>query len=130
ARATAQRVAQRLRRRLHIVEQPELTQVAGLRETETEQGIVESLSDEIEEFDLLPHLDAHAAVLDLTFRQARLRQQRPDRNTRLLRPRIGKAGHSSHRGRNRTKRLAVGFTHGSTYFGGAYGSGVPGAIGG
>ena len=87
--------------------QPRLAQIRKQREMNTEEVVVERRGDQVEEADLVAHLDRAARVLELRDGEARLAQQRRELYPRAPRARVGEPGHDALRVRHPVRRLAL-----------------------
>ena len=71
-----QGVGQYLRRRQHVIEQPDLAKIVVLRQMKSEKIILQRFGGELQKLDLALRAEAGAAIVDLLDRQPRARQQR------------------------------------------------------
>ena len=96
--------------------QPRLAQIRKQREPSTEEVVVQRRGDQVEEVDLVAHLDRAARILELRDGEARLAQQRRELHARAPRARIGEPRHDALRVRHPLRRLAIGFRFASSIF--------------
>ena len=76
ADGVVQGVVQQFGRCQHVINQAECAKVIIARQAKSQQVVAQRVGGEFEKFDLAPHLDAGAAVIDLLDAQPCLRQQR------------------------------------------------------
>jgi len=107
----ANRIRKPLRRRDHIVNQPNFAQVEITAQVKSEEFIPEFLGNEVQDPDLLGQLKMYRVIVSLLGGRPRLGENGPCIFAKLAQPYTSEAGNSAGSGRYGAKLVSLVVTH-------------------